>query len=40
MNKEFKKKEQQASNNLSKLLNPNNAYKRKQKDILKSIFKK
>ena len=37
--RKFHKKQKQASANLSKLLNPNNAYKRRQKEIIKSIFK-
>jgi hypothetical protein len=37
--RQFKKQQRKANENLSRLLNPNNAYKRRQKDILKSIFK-
>lgn len=29
----------EAENNLSKILNPNNKYKRTQKEILRSVFK-
>jgi len=36
----FRKKEKQASENLSKILNPNNKFKRRQKAIIKSIFSK
>ena len=32
-----KTKEEQASNNLSKLLNPQNKYKRQQENVLKEI---
>jgi hypothetical protein len=38
--KEFKKREKQAEEDLSRILNPNNAYKRRQKEILRGIFKR
>jgi hypothetical protein len=34
----FRKKEKQADENISKLFNPEDKYKRTQKEILKSIF--
>ena len=36
---DIKKEQKKASENISKLLNPNNKYKRQQKEILRSIFK-
>jgi len=35
-----KKEREQASENISKILNPNNKYKRTQKEILKGVFEK
>ena len=35
----FEEQEQQANEDLSLILNPHNAYKRTQEDILKEIFK-
>lgn len=37
--KEKKEQQQQANENISKILNPNNKYKRTQKEILKGVFK-
>lgn len=37
-NKLFRKQEQQASADISKILNPNNEYKRKQEEIINKIF--
>jgi len=34
----FKQIEKQADENISKIFNPENAYKRKQKEILREIF--
>ena len=39
-NKDFKKEERKAGENISKLFNPNNQFKRTQKAILESIFGK
>jgi len=36
--RKFRKKQKQASENLSRILNPNNKYKRQQKALLKAIF--
>ena len=35
-----KKEREQASENISKIFNPNNKYKRTQKEILKEVFEK
>lgn len=37
-NKSFRKKERKAEENISKIFNPENKYKRTQKKILKSVF--
>jgi hypothetical protein len=36
--KQFRKREREASKNISKIFNPNNKERRKNKEILDSIF--
>lgn len=38
--RKFRKKQKQADRNISKILNTNNAFKRRQKEIIDSIFNK
>lgn len=38
--KRFKKEVKKADENISKIFNPNNVFKRRQKEILKNIFNK